>query len=90
MARRQAALAKAGDLATLETLIAVYCIYERSQKFDKRCLFSANYKSMPYRQNKYANVIIITYIIIIMLNIFYLPFFLHSNQCKKGEEKSLR
>lgn len=34
MARRQAALAKAGDLATLETLIAVYCIYERSQKFD--------------------------------------------------------
>lgn len=56
MARRQASLAKAGDLATLETLIAVYYIYERSQKFDKRCLFSANYKSMPYQQNKYANV----------------------------------
>lgn len=56
MAHRQAALAKAEDLATLETLIAVYYYYERSQKFDKRCLFSANSKSVPYQQNKYTNV----------------------------------
>lgn len=76
---------KGEDLASLEAWITVYYPYKRSQKIDKRWLFSTEYKFRPYRQNKCIHVNILS----ISLHFYILQKWEKRNHMNNSESFSL-